>query len=217
MGDGAPCQVRRGPPRVAGGVAGRPRRAAPGGEVVGELELAVAEHPHREALWASLITALYRAGRQADALAAAQRVRHLLVEELGVDPGPELRALEQRVLTHDLGPPAPVEAARRRAGNVPVFGSPTIGRARETEKVTDLLTASRLVTIVGTAGVGKTRVAIDVARQVSTGDGPWLARLDTIEAGGSIEAHVADVLGVPWRPGVLVERLAGSDALVVLD
>ena len=61
------------------------------GEVIGELESLVAVHPLREKLWALLVTALYRAGRQSDALAAHRRVTRLLADELGVDPGPELR------------------------------------------------------------------------------------------------------------------------------
>src|SRR3954468_11799665 len=59
-----------------------------GGDVVGELEVLVAQHPLREGLWSSLVTALYRSGRQADALAAYTRVRELLRDELGVEPGP---------------------------------------------------------------------------------------------------------------------------------
>ncbi len=66
--------------------------------LVAELEGLVAEHPTRERLWAQLMTALYRSGRQADALGAYGRVRHALVEELGLEPGPELRRLEQQVL-----------------------------------------------------------------------------------------------------------------------
>ena len=69
-----------------------------GGELVGELETLVAQHPLRERLWASLMTALYRSGRQADALAAYARLRRLLIDELGVEPGPDLRALEQQLL-----------------------------------------------------------------------------------------------------------------------
>ena len=74
------------------------------GELVGELEALVGDHPLREGLWTLLITALYRAGRQADALAAYRRVRQQLADELGLDPGPELQALEQQVLRHDRGP-----------------------------------------------------------------------------------------------------------------
>src|SRR4051794_25512385 len=71
-----------------------------GGELIAELELLVAHHPLRERLWVTLIAALYRAGRQADALATYQRVRSLLLEELGVEPGPALRELETQVLQH---------------------------------------------------------------------------------------------------------------------
>ena len=70
-------------------------------DVIGELEAAVAAYPYQEGLWELLITALYRAGRQADALAAYQRVRKLLADELGLDPGPQLQQLEQQILTHD--------------------------------------------------------------------------------------------------------------------
>ena len=80
--------------------------------MTGELEALVAEHPWREGFWALLITALYRDGRQADALAAYRRVREHLGDELGLDPGPELRALEQQVLDQD---PA-LGAGTRRTG-----------------------------------------------------------------------------------------------------
>jgi DNA-binding SARP family transcriptional activator len=70
-------------------------------DVVGELEALCAEHPLREHLWASKMTALYRAGRQGDALRAYGEARRILVEELGVDPGPELQRVEAMVLGHD--------------------------------------------------------------------------------------------------------------------
>lgn len=83
------------------------------GEAVAELEALTGSHPVDERLWSQLMVALYRTGRQADALAAYQRVRRHLVDELGVEPGPELSDLEHRILTHDAtlsapsSPPAP--------------------------------------------------------------------------------------------------------------
>ena len=95
------------------------------GELVGELEALVAEHPLREGLWALLVKALYRAGRPADALAAHRRVSRMLAEELGVDPGPALAGLAHQVLVHDPalgGPPR---------GNLPAPTTPLVGRAAE--------------------------------------------------------------------------------------
>ena len=82
-------------------------------ELVGELEALVRDHPFREKLWGSLMVALYRCGRQADALAAYQRVRELLLEELGLEPGGELRRLEAAILDHDPVAWRAADAARR--------------------------------------------------------------------------------------------------------
>ena len=92
-------------------------------ELVGELEALVRVHPFRERFWGQLMVALYRSGRQADALAAYQRVRTVLAEELGLEPGGELRRLETAILSHSLDPevdppvphairPTPVRYAR---------------------------------------------------------------------------------------------------------
>ena len=90
------------------------------GELVGELEALCREHPLRERLWEQLILALYRAGRQAEALRAFAEVRDRLVAELGIDPGPALRELEARILVQDpsLDPPSatPAPACRGTAG-----------------------------------------------------------------------------------------------------
>jgi Bacterial transcriptional activator domain len=90
-------------------------QAGGGSELVAELERSVADHPLRERLIAGLMLALYRAGRHSDALAAYRAARTRLVEELGLEPGPELRDLEQRILNHDpsLGTARPHALARR--------------------------------------------------------------------------------------------------------
>src|SRR6516225_6171009 len=94
-------------------------------DLVAELEGLVAEHPLRERLRGQLMLALYRVGRQADALAAYQAARRTLVEELGLEPGQELRRLEAEILRHD-----PVLARRGAAEIVPVASRRPIARRR---------------------------------------------------------------------------------------
>jgi len=89
-------------------------------ELVGELEALLAEHPLRERLWGQLMLALYRSGRQADALRAYQRARDVLLEELGLEPGGGLRRIEAAVLNHEAGPGAEVTSARDAVRPTPV-------------------------------------------------------------------------------------------------
>ncbi|MFL6271847.1 MAG: ATP-binding protein [Actinomycetes bacterium] len=96
-----------------------------GGEVIAELEWLLGQHPLREGLWASLITALYRAGRQADALAACRRVRRLLIDELGIEPGWPLRELERQVLQQSGGLDAAAAAPGTAAPALVVGNLPT--------------------------------------------------------------------------------------------
>ena len=193
------------------------------GELVGELEALVAIHPLREELWKLLITALYRAGRQADALAAYGAVRQRLAGELGVDPGTELHALEQRVLRHDpmLDAPdrdrPPIRVAPAR-GNLPVLSTSMIGRDADLTAVTGLVGEQRLVTVVGPAGVGKTRLALETARGAGWPGGAWLVRLDGVRAGGSLWPEVGETFAMDSATEVMVlDRLRGADALLVLD
>lgn len=93
-------------------------------DVVGELELLVARHPFRERLWAHLMVALYRCGRQADALEAYQRVRRVLLDELGLEPGGELRRLETAILRHELSGPADDPSGPGASSADPVRPSP---------------------------------------------------------------------------------------------
>ncbi len=89
-----------------------------GDAVIGELEAAVASHPYQERLWELLITALYRAGRQADALAAYQRIRSRLADELGLDPGRSLQDLQRQVLEHEPAEQLPW-VCRRHGATIP--------------------------------------------------------------------------------------------------
>ena len=136
-------------------------------ELVGELEAAVSEQPLRERLAAQLMLALYRSGRQADALAAYRATRARLVGELGLEPGEQLRALERRILEHDPGLEA-MRPARRRT-NLPAPTTPFVGRVGELEQVRALLARPdlRLLTLTGAGGTGKTRLALEAARAVA--------------------------------------------------
>ncbi|MFG2500806.1 BTAD domain-containing putative transcriptional regulator [Streptomyces sp. NPDC048441] len=191
-----------------------------GGDVIGELEGLVAQYPLREGLWCCLITALYRMGRQADALAAYTRVRELLVDELGIDPGPNLRALEEQILQQSRALDSAGSRPTVRAGpvgNLPGLSSSLVGRAAEVSAVHDLLRHRRLVTVVGPAGVGKTRLAIEVARGLTPPGGTWLVRLDAVDTTTSIPRTVAETLHLPGGKQMLVERFTGAETVLVLD
>jgi predicted ATPase/DNA-binding SARP family transcriptional activator len=194
------------------------------GDVIGELEAAVAVHSFQESLWELLITAQYRAGRQADALASYQKIRTQLAAELGLDPRPQLQELQHRILVQDAALDVPVRPARtrRRAGNLPSMSSALVGREDDVAAIMDLLTRERLLEVVGPGGVGKTAVAIAVGRALTSaagvgGDGVWLARLES----ASTPDQVIDVLvGAVDGPGgetALFESFKDSSALVILD
>src|SRR3954466_10764581 len=124
-----------------------------GAKVVSELEAALSEHPLHERIAARHISALYAAGRQADALAAYERVRLRLDEELGAAPSPELQEAHMKVLMGDTAKP------RGKRTNLRAPVTSFVGRDAEVERIGTLLRRSRLVTLVGPGGAGKTRLA----------------------------------------------------------
>ena len=190
-------------------------RLGDAGDVIGELEAAVATYPYREGLWELLITAHYRAGRQADALATYQRVRARLLDELGLDPGPRLQQLEQQVLNHDPALRAPDRAA---AGNLPSMAAELVGREAEIAALVDLLQTNRLVEIVGPGGIGKTAVALATGRRLSAPPGGvWLARLEAATTADDVLDTVVAALNVAGGEAALFERLRSTAAVVILD
>ena len=189
-------------------------------DVVPTIRAALEESPFRERLWGQLMLALYRSGRQADALEVFQEARQMLLEELALEPGPELRRLQEAILAHDPAI-APVPVAPPRRGNLPASSTSFIGREAELAQVVQLLREHRLVTLTGPPGVGKSRLALEAVRTVESElrDGAWhvdLARAassaDVVRlAAQSLDARGADPLART------VARLRDTDAMLVFD
>ena len=161
---------------------------------VGGVEMLTAEHPYRERLWELLARVLYRAGRQADALRALDRLRRSLAEDLGLDPSPAVVRLEERILLHD--PSLDAGAAPRT--NLPTPVSSFVGRTADLDRLERLVGEHRLVTVIGPGGAGKTRLAIEAARRVAGRfpDGVWFVDLAPVGSGDGVGGAVASVLGL---------------------
>jgi predicted ATPase/DNA-binding SARP family transcriptional activator len=175
----------------------------------------VADFPFRERFRAQLVLALYRSGRQAEALRAFDAAREQLVDELGIEPGRELQDLHRAVLEQrpELDwTPAP-DADRRQAvgdmaangagpsddGRHPALPSPTtrlVGRASEMARVRAAVVHDRLVTLTGPGGAGKTRLALAVAHAEAEHDPAWLVELGDIADPTIVPLEIARALGV---------------------
>lgn len=214
------------------------------GLLVGELGDLVAGHPLRERLRGLQLRALYRAGRQTEALDSYTELRTLLADELGLEPGPELAGLQQAILAQDpalRGVPAPATSAARPRTNLPVPITEIVGRTAAVRAVRSLVGEARLVTLTGPGGVGKTRLAVETARQLAEtfGDGAWLIEFAGLDRQGGAASDcpppewvgqvAAAALGVrddpagplPPGPAALTDRLADAvrakAILLVLD
>jgi predicted ATPase/DNA-binding SARP family transcriptional activator len=189
-------------------------------ELVDELEGLIRDHPFRERLWQHLMLALYRAGRQADALAAYHRARAALDEQLGIEPSEELRDLEAAILRQEVPPPA--EARDRH--DLPEPLTNFVGREAEIAAIGGLLDTARLVTLTGVGGVGKTRLAIETARQLADrwADGVLFVDLSATMDPDLVARQVAGALDVSEQPGIgpieaLAAHLRERELLLVLD
>ncbi len=188
--------------------------------VIAETETLVTDHPFRERIWQLRMSALAAAGRQAEALDAFRRLREALGEELGIDPSPASRDLELRILQQDPSV-APTEPAR---GNLPAAVIRIIGRERELDELSQVLDGVRLLTLTGPGGVGKTTLAVELARRraAEIRGGAWLIRLDEVDDPSRVASRTAEILGVHQHPhrdltDVVAEHLTDRRALLVLD
>jgi predicted ATPase/DNA-binding SARP family transcriptional activator len=212
-------------------------------ELAAELEGLAAEHPLREKLSGLRMIALYRCGRQADALSAYEELREHLAGELGIDPGPQSQRLQMAVLRQDaeldwrppegttaragrpaaLVPPVRPLAApsRSRPGSrLPAETTSFVGREGELATIGELLGLSRLVTLTGPSGSGKSRLARHVAAEVPTG--AWLVELAPVTQPDLVVFAVARALAVTEAPGTplldsITAGLRDSEVLLVLD
>lgn len=217
------------------------------GELVGELRACTSEYPRRERFWRQLIEALYRTGRQAEALAAYHTVRRHLADELGVDPGPELRGLQLSILQGDdmpdpltaiAKPTVALSGPRQPACQLPIDIGELVGRREPLDLIGARLrprsdrTGPAIAAIGGAPGVGKTALAVHVAWQLRPHfpDGQWFVDLGAARATArpplDVLAELLQAAGVsrdnmPYGVGALVGALrtamAGRRILLVLD
>lgn len=192
-------------------------------ELVPELTQLVRAEPYRERPHAQLMLALYRSGRQAEALETYARLRRTLRAELGLEPTPRLQELQQAILRHDTSL-APVP--RRRRGTLPVPANRLIGRVRELAALQRLLQRDdvRLVTLTGAGGSGKTRLALEAAAQLSDefDGGAFFADLAPLADPALVLPALADSIDLRHRGAeplveTLSRHLADKRALIMLD
>jgi predicted ATPase/DNA-binding SARP family transcriptional activator len=211
-------------------------------DVVGLIEAA----PFRERLWEQRMLGLYRAGRGEEALEAYRRARTALLDHAGMDPGPQLQQLHDRILNQDpaldaprrerraeepaqaaAAPAAPLAAGpaeRSRHGVPRRMITPLVGRGVDLARLSALVTEQRLVTVAGAAGCGKTRLTLEVAAAVAErfADGVWFADLASVEQPELVVDVVISAIGFGAPPaGTPLEALAAymrdRRMLVVLD
>jgi DNA-binding SARP family transcriptional activator/tetratricopeptide (TPR) repeat protein len=193
-------------------------------DLVGELTDLVSRHPYRERFVAFLMLALYRSGRQTDALAVYRRTATALTEELGVEPGAELTELHRAMLRQDAGldqpdgrPAAPVTEAAPTPAELPSAPGHFTGRTRESAALTAALADARqdealpIIAVVGPAGVGKTSLVVEWARTASADfpDGQIFADLRGFSA-EPVKSPAEALRRLLWSLGVDASRAPGS-------
>ena len=194
--------------------------------VVGELEGLVREHPLRERPVGQLMLALYRSGRQTDALEVYRQTSELLRDELGLEPSPQLRELERSILNQDTAVGPPPRAAPAPPANLPVAATAFVGRRHELAELAALLQSgrTRLLTLTGAGGSGKTRLALRVAETCAAEyrDGTWFVAFADITDPELIAPTINQTLELAEATGLAPVRrlekwLGERQVLLVLD
>lgn len=190
-------------------------------DLVRLLEEAQAESPFDERITGLLMACLYEAGRPADALAAYRSLERALGLELGVLPGSELRGLEQRILEHAALPSAPGPAA---SSSIPAPLGDLVGRDDQIGVVLEGWGRSRLLTITGPAGVGKTRFSVELARRLEDRyrANRWFVDLATVTDDAAVDEVIVHAMRIQPREGKeplesVIDSLRTRSALLVVD
>lgn len=193
-------------------------------EAIAAAKALLAEHPERERARAVLMEALYRQGRHTDALAVYQSWRRQLAEDHGLEPSKALRDIERQVLQHTVTETDTQRYARIPTTSLPRPVSSFIGRDVDLRAVEELVGSARLVTLWGAGGVGKTRLALEVALRVASlyPDGVHVCDLSVLTPGSDVARTVASSVGVEERSGrrietQLVDGLGDRRTLLVFD
>ena len=199
------------------------------GTALAESSRLVTEHPLREGIWAARMLAAYRTGRSDLALQTYSTARMTLRDELGLEPGPELRRLQSRILAADpeligVAPKTPTVQTRPVEVRLPSVRTAIIGRDGDLGRLESELTTHELVTLVGPAGCGKTRLAIETGRRGAPEfpDGVYFVSLIGAGDRGQLLDEVTSGLGVAAAPAgsptdALREFCAGRRMLLILD
>ena len=190
----------------------------------------LAEEPTSEEAHVSLMRLYAFSGRQGEALGQYDRLKEVLSKELNTEPRPDGRRLRQEIEAGSFpgerpaGGPQPEEPSSAGRHNLPAGRTSFIGRERELVEVKRALAMTRLLTLTGAGGSGKTRLALEVARDLvgAYPDGVWLVQLAGLSEGALVPQALAGVLGIRERPGqpvtdTLAESLRGKEMLLMLD
>ena len=187
-----------------------------GADLISELEQLVLAYPLREHLRAQLMLALARSGRQADALRSYQSAREVLGEELGLEPSRSCGSSKPRSFNKTKQSFAATPRPRRRAPrtNLRIPLTTLIGRRHDLDALRPLLHTQRLVTLVGPGGVGKSRLAIEAAREWFESDtiDVWLVELADVADHGEVVPAIMAALDLPRTESAARPTPAGSSS-----